>query len=425
MLAVVLKGYPRLSETFIAQELLGLERAGHALILFSMRHPTDTKRHPVHDEIRAPVVYLPEYLHQEPLRLIGALASAVWRPGFWRAAAAWLADLTREPSRNRVRRFGQAVVLATELPPSVIGLYAHFIHTPAAVTRYASLISGRPWSCSAHAKDIWTTPKWDLTTSLASASWVTTCTAFGHRHLAALAPTVDRVHLIYHGIDLDRFPVFERPPATRDVADPGNPARLLSVGRAVDKKGFDTLLDALAGLPEEIAWRWTHIGGGSSLADLKRQAQALGISDRIDWLGPRDQAEVLDHYRHADLFVLPCRVSADGDRDGLPNVLVEAQSQGLVCISTPVSGVPELITDGVNGQLVHQEAPAELGAGIARLVRDPRLRDAMGRAGAARVRKSFDHRVGVAALHRLFDTDRARPEAAATFANVAPETAKP
>jgi glycosyltransferase involved in cell wall biosynthesis len=424
-LAVVLKGYPRLSETFIAQELLGLERAGHALILFSMRHPTDAKRHPVHDEIRAPVVYLPEYLHHEPLRMARAVLRTIWRAGFWRATASWLTDLAREPTRNRARRFGQAVVLAAELPPSATSLYAHFIHTPAAVTRYAALISGRPWTCSAHAKDIWTSPDWDLRTSLASARWVTTCTSVGHRRLGMLAPAADRVHLIYHGLDLDRFPPCDRPPGTRDGSDPSNPVRLLSVGRAVDKKGFDTLVAALAQIPTGLAWRWTHLGGGGDLAGLQRQAAELGIADRIDWLGPQDQAEVLNQYRRADIFVLPCRVSADGDRDGLPNVLVEAQSQGLVCISTSISGVPELITDGVNGQLVHPDRPAALAAAIARLARDPQLRDAMGRAGAAKVRKSFDHRVGIAALHRLFETEHTGPNSSATFATAASEAAEP
>ncbi|MGI9425643.1 MAG: colanic acid biosynthesis glycosyltransferase WcaL, partial [Hyphomicrobiaceae bacterium] len=142
VIGVVLKGYPRLSETFIAQELRGLEEAGHKLRLFSMRHPTDTRHHPIHDEIEAPVVYLPEYLHLEPLRVLAAIARLCWRPRFWLAAWQWLKDLTGEPTRNRVRRFGQGCVLAAELPSDVGRLYAHFIHTPAAVTHYASLMTG-------------------------------------------------------------------------------------------------------------------------------------------------------------------------------------------------------------------------------------------------------------------------------------------
>ena len=133
-IAIVLKGYPRLSETFIAQEILGLERAGLDLALVALRRPTDTKRHPVHDEIRAPVLYLPEYLHEEPLRVAKAILKALPRPGFWKALAATARDFARDPTRNRIRRFGQASVLAAELPGGTGWLHAHFIHTPASAT---------------------------------------------------------------------------------------------------------------------------------------------------------------------------------------------------------------------------------------------------------------------------------------------------
>ena len=161
-IVILLKGYPRLSETFIAQELLGLERAGLDLVLVSMRRPTDKKRHPVHDEIRAPVVYLPEYLHEEPLaRGQGRSAGPAPRP----ASGARSRDLSRSAprlTRNRVRRFGQALVLAAEWPKDAGWLHAHFIHTPASVATYASRITGIDWTCSAHAKDIWTSADWEL-----------------------------------------------------------------------------------------------------------------------------------------------------------------------------------------------------------------------------------------------------------------------
>ena len=115
-LAIVLKGYPRLSETFIAQEILNLERAGFDLILYSLRHPTDEQRHPVHGEVRAPVVYLPEYLYREPWRVLRAWIGSRNLPGFKDARKRFLADLRRDPTPNRIRRFGQALVLANELP---------------------------------------------------------------------------------------------------------------------------------------------------------------------------------------------------------------------------------------------------------------------------------------------------------------------
>ena len=128
---VVLKGYPRLSETFIAQEILGLENAGIDIAIVSLRRPTDHTHHAVHEEIQAPVTYLPEYLHEEPLRVLRGLFSSTKRPGFFKALRNFLRDFSRDITRNRIRRFGQAAVLANEWPDDAHWLHAHFIHTPA------------------------------------------------------------------------------------------------------------------------------------------------------------------------------------------------------------------------------------------------------------------------------------------------------
>lgn len=400
--AVILKGYPRLSETFIAQELRGLELSGYKLQLYSMRQPRDKKRHPIHDEIEAPVIYLPEYLRNDPGRTLKSCAKLMFKPRFWAAVGKWLGDLVREPTRNRIRRFGQACVLASELPPEVDRLYAHFIHTPAAVTHYASIMTGLPWTCSAHAKDIWTSPDWDLSSKLNSCEWVATCTAVGHAHLQTLSRKPSSVHLIYHGLDLQRFPHFDRQPAARDGQDPADPVRLFSVGRAVEKKGFDTLLNALAQLPDDLHWTWTHIGGGDQSDKLEAQARELGIADRINWLGSQSQATVLEHYRGSDMFILPCRIASDGDRDGLPNVLVEAQSQALACISTPISAVPELIDSEERGLLVPPDDVPELAAAIEQLCRNPEKRDRLGHAGEQRIRSAFDYNAGINQLTALF-----------------------
>jgi hypothetical protein len=217
-IAIVLKGYPRLSETFIAQEIHALERRGFALRIYSLRHPTDTSVHPVHREIRAPAAYLPEYLGDEPRRVLAGWRRARRLPGYQRARRAFLRDLARDPTTNRLRRFGQACVLAAELPGGVDRLYAHFLHTPASVARYGALITGLPWSASAHAKDIWTTPDWELRDKLGEAEWVTTCTASGRDRLAALAPAPERVALNYHGLDFARARSRRR--ATRTCSRP-------------------------------------------------------------------------------------------------------------------------------------------------------------------------------------------------------------
>ena len=399
---VVVKGYPRLSETFVAQELRGLELAGLRLAIVALRRPTDAKRHPVHDEMAAPVFYLPEYLHHEPLRVLRGLWTALRRPGFWRCLRGFLGDLRRDISRNRVRRLGQAAVLVAEWPEGGRWMHAHFIHTPASVADYAARIMGMGWTVSAHAKDIWTTADWELRGKLARASWAVTCTASGHRHLQALAADPARVHLSYHGLNLDRFPVNGTARAPRDGSRPDDPLQIVSVGRAVPKKGYDVLLRALALLPAGLHWRFTHMGDGGERAGLQALAADLGIGDRLDWRGAVDQGQVLAEYRAADLFALACRITPDGDRDGLPNVLVEAASQGLACVTTDISGIPELFTDDHNGLLVPADDPAALARALERAIRDPALRHRLGSAAAARVRATLDYHRSVADLVALF-----------------------
>jgi glycosyltransferase involved in cell wall biosynthesis len=405
--AFVLKGYPRLSESFIAQEIAELERRGLEILIVSLRKPTDARRHPVHDEIRAALLYLPEYLLLEPVRVLRAWLRQRRNPQYREARDIWLRDLMRDPTPNRIRRFGQALVLADELPPDVRRLHAHFLHTPASVTRYAALLKGFAWTGSAHAKDIWTTPEWEKREKLASCDWLVTCTAANHAHLSALAPP-DKVELVYHGLDLNRFSIQEDfHSKARDGSSPNEPVIILSVGRLVEKKGTDVLLEALARLPADLHWRLVHAGGGPLKAKLERRARSLGIEARVSWRGARAQTELLAEYRAADLFALASRVARDGDRDGLPNVLAEAQSQGLACVATRVSGIPELIEDGATGLLVAPEAPEDLARALASLIRDPARRRALGEAGRRRVQERFGLRGNIARLARRFGLEAA------------------
>lgn len=394
-IAFVLKGYPRLSETFIANEIRALEERGLDIRIVSLRLPTDVRTHPVHAEIRAAVHYLPEYLYRAPRRVWGAWLRMRRRARYRDCFRIWLQDLLRDPTPNRVRRFGQALVLADEIDPDVVHLHAHFLHTPASVTRYASVLLNLPWSCSAHARDIWTTPQWEKREKLAACRWAVTCTAVNLRHLQALAPAPGHIELVYHGLDAGRFPATNRDASTRDGTDPGEPVRILSVGRAVEKKGYHDLLAALAMLPAELHWQLVHVGGGPWLGRLKRRATRLGIAARVRWRGALDQRGVLACYAAADMFVLPSRIAADGDRDGLPNVLMEAQSQDLACVATRVSAIPELVQDDVTGLLVDAgDAPA-LAAAVIRLARDPDLRRRLGSAGRQRVAREFRFQCGI------------------------------
>jgi glycosyltransferase involved in cell wall biosynthesis len=401
-LIFILKGYPRLSETFIAQEIRALEQRGFALDIVSLRFPTDKHVHPVHREIAAKPRYLPEYLYQEPWRVLRSWVKASFRRGYWRAFGQWMRDLLRDPTPNRARRFGQACVMVAELPKDATRLHAHFLHTPASATYYAHLITGMRWSCSAHAKDIWTSPDWDKREKLATLDWLVTCTRDGYEHLREIAAPADRdkINLVYHGLDFERFP--EPPLHRRDLK---GPLRILSIGRAVPKKGFADLLQALALLPKEATWHFHHIGGGPLLDNLKSLAETLQIAKYITWQGSAPQETVLEAYRAADIFVLASCIAEDGDRDGLPNVLMEAQSQKLAVVATNLAGIAELIVPGETGLLVPPEAPENLSGALLRLMRDPTLRLRLAEAGYERVRQEFALERGIDDLERRFRAD--------------------
>ena len=399
--AFVLKGYPRLSETFIAQEIAALEQLGLRILIVSLRHPTDTRRHPVHAEIRAPLLYLPEYLRDEPMRVLRAWWRLRRTRGYRVARAQWLRDLMRDKSASRVRRFGQALVLASEVPADVVRLHAHFLHTPASVVRYAATMRALGWSGSAHAKDIWTTPEWDLREKLASCEWLVTCTATNRDYLATLAPP-GRVELVYHGLDLARFAMQPLRRPARDGSVAADPVVVLSVGRLVEKKGTDVLLEALAMLAPHLHWRLVHVGGGPLRDMLVQRAEALGVSSRVRWRGAMTQDELLAEYRAADLFALASRIAHDGDRDGLPNVLMEAQSQSLPCVATDVSAIHELIVNGVTGVLVEPESPGVLATALGQLIGDPAYRRVLGEAGRARVAAEFGLQTNLSRLALKF-----------------------
>ena len=348
-----------------------------------------TAIHPIHEEITAPRHYLPEYLHDEPLRVLRALFSAMRMPRFWYAARIWTGDFRRDFSLNRIRRFGQAAVLATELPDQTRFLYAHFLHTPASVARYTALIRGIGWGFSAHAKDIWTIPDWEKREKIAECRFGVTCTGTGAEHLRALDPIGGKVALVYHGLDLGRFP----PPP--DIRPATNRFTLLSVGRLVPKKGYGDLLEALNRLPAELDWRFVHIGGGELKKGIEARAKRLQIDHRIEWQGKRDQTDVIAAMRAADLFVLPSKIADDGDRDGLPNVLMEAASQKLPILTTDVSAIPEFITNGEHGALVPPGDPEALTQAIVELAADPDRRAAMAEHAYARLIESFGMESGI------------------------------
>ncbi|UIJ72051.1 glycosyltransferase [Aurantimonas sp. HBX-1] len=386
-IATLVKGYPRLSETFIAQEIAGLEARGIEQLIVSLRQPAEGQLHPVHRRIRAEILYLPEYLKDDPERVRAGRAFAEAQPGYAEARAIFEADLARDRTANRYRRFGQACVLARELPDDVRWIHTHYLHTPASVARYAAAIRGVGWSFSAHAKDIWTSPDWELRDKLASAAFGVTCTRVNLDHLRGLAAEPERVELVYHGLDLSEV----RPPSSHERK---GPFRIVTIGRTVEKKGFADLVRALGRLKDRD-WHLDHVGGGPLTGKLQAQAARAGIGERITWHGSRERQYVFRLLAQADLFVLPSRIARSGDRDGMPNVLMEAQAHRLPVVSTRISAIPELVEDGVTGLLVESRDPAALAAAIARLMDEPELAAALAAAGEARVRAAFSPEPGI------------------------------
>jgi len=177
---------------------------------------------------------------------------------------------------------------------------------------------------------------------------------------------------------------------------------ILSVARLVEKKGTDVLLDALARISPDLHWQFVHVGGGPLKKEMESRAQALGIAGKVQWRGALAQPDVLVEYRRADVFALASKVGSDGDRDGLPNVLGEAQSQGLACVATRVSAVPELIRDGSTGLLVEENDPDGFARALEALIANPARRRALGQAGRARVGESFGLDANIESLARKF-----------------------
>jgi glycosyltransferase involved in cell wall biosynthesis len=390
-ICVVVQSWPRLSMTFVAQELVGLEENGLDLFIETFGEP-DTIRHPIHARLKAPVKKW--HLDRPFLNFLPAWLKVRSWPGYAKAVAALREELKYGSPKKVRKNFARGVVMAAQLPKDTRAIYVHFLGTPAIVARFASLITGLPLAASGHARDIWTSPDAILADRLDDMEWCATCTTVGADHLKTLTDSA-KIHLIHHGLSFDRFPVDPPVREAADGRDPKRPVRLLSVGRSVEKKGFDVLLKALAALPADRHWHWTHVGEGKIEKQLHAQASALGLDDRIDWRGAQDQLTVIDLFRSSDLFVLPCREASDGDRDGLPNVLMEAQSQALACLSTNFSEIPELIIDGETGVMVEPNQVAPLTEALDDLIRDPAKRERYGMAGYTRVRSTFQSEAGI------------------------------
>lgn len=380
-LVVVVNGFPRLSETFVLHELLDLERRGVRLHLIALRKPEEVVQQDLVAALRAPVEYLPDQTPSARTMAIRAAHAAL----LLRDAQSYLngvAEVIQSPDFSRAR-FKEAALLAHRLvrlgaPP----VYIHFAHKPATVGRFAALLAGTPYAISAHAKDVWLTPVKELRRKVRGAEVVLACTRESHEYLTSLATTHTPVHLVHHGVDIPAEP---RPEPANDVPV------VLGVGRLVEKKGYDTLLRACAMLRDRgVDYRLRLGGEGPAWGGLQRLVHDLDLDDRVTFLGPLEANEVQREYAGADVFALPCRQLDDGDRDGLPNVVVEALVHGIAVVSTTLPGLQEAITHEEGGLLVEPDDPEALAAAVHRLLDDASLRARLGAAGRVHAAERFD-----------------------------------
>lgn len=391
--AYVLKRYPRYSETFIVNEILAHEAAGLEIDIFSLRLPEEVRFQDAISRVRSQVTYLN--------------ARRATLPEFWEGvaeASETLPDLFSKLEYAKDARpelVLQAAWLAREVRlRGITHLHAHFGTEATAVARLASHFTGVPYTFTAHAKDIFheCVLHEDLERKLADAAGVVTVSDYNVEYLRGrFGATASGVRRIYNGLDLDGFQYAgprERPP------------RIVSIGRLVEKKGFPVLVEACRVLADR-GWEFECliIGGGLLEAELKAGIRHLGLEGIVEMGGPRPQAEVKGEIQAASAFAAPCIESSDGDRDGLPTVLLEAMALGTPCVSTDVTGIPEVVRDGETGLMVPQKDPVALADALERLMDDADLRTRLAENARRLIEDDFDVRRNAATLREVFGAE--------------------
>jgi glycosyltransferase involved in cell wall biosynthesis len=401
----LLKRFPRLSETFILNELLALERQGVPLRVYSLLDPEEKIVHADVARLRTPVEYFPVgsrgalALARAHLSVLAAAPKAYFRT---------LGDAISRMRGTALKHFVRAGWLAARLRETdTVHLHAHFAHGPASVAKFASELTGIPFSFTAHAKDIYTSPPELLQSKLRAARFVVTCTEYNAQHLAGLAgpPWANRIHRIYHGVDFDRFRRVDGDVERSAAPRVSRPPTCLAIGRLVEKKGFPYLIAAariLAATGRSFTVR--IVGGGEQRAALEAAIEQGGLKGTVELCGPMPQEKLLPLYEEAAAFVLPCVVTDNGDRDGIPNVLVEAMRMGVPVVSTSISGVPELVIHEKTGLLVPPRDAQALADAIAAILDHPERASRLAANAARHVAEAFDlHRNAQSLRHLLLE----------------------
>ncbi len=390
----VAKVFPRASETFVINELRALELLGESPVMFSLHHNPAPVSHAILAELRAPVVYV-EDVEVDDRKVRRATESLSESLGI--AAG--------ERDRYLPRKYVRLAVAMSELARKfgVRHLHAHFASRSGHVAALASVLSGHGYSITAHAKDIYhrDVDRELLAWKIRNARFVVTVTGFNldylSRLLAEFGTPAAGVIRLYNGVDLDRF-------ASRRGAV-ATPARIVSIGRLVEKKGFGVLIDACARLKVRgVPFHCEIIGGGELEAALRRRIEGSGLGGEITLAGSLSTEDVAQHLRDATVVALPCIVAADGNVDALPTALLEGMAASLPLVSTRLSGIPEIVVDGENGLLVEPDDAGGLADALEKILTDPARATAMGEAGRRRAESLFDLHKNVATLREMLRT---------------------
>ena len=398
--AYVVKVYPRFSETFIVTEILAREAAGEELTVFALRPTTDTRFHPEIARVQAPV-----HMIAKPYKVADA-----WQV-FARATRAIpefpdrFARLLPELAEYEAPDVHQAILLACEVAErGITHLHAHFASLSGRTAEIAALLAGIEYSVTAHAKDIFheSVDPARLGLTIRRAHHVVTISRYNLAHLTRAYPQdAHRVHLVYNGLELARFPY--RAPGPLEVAE-DRPLRIAAVGRLVEKKGFADLVEAARrlradGLPVDVR----IAGDGELRADLEQAIAEAGLTGIVTLLGPQTQEEIRGLLRWADVFAAPSVVGEDGNADGLPTVLLEAMASGVPCVASSVTGIPEAIVDGETGLLHEPGDTAGLVAALRATVSRDIDRTALASAARRLIEERFDSRKQASVLTALED----------------------
>lgn len=394
-LGYVLKRYPRISETFVASEILELERQGENVVIFATFCPDEPFRHEYLSEVRAPVVYVPHRPAREPIRVLRAARKVVRSD-----ARAWFKTLVASvwPVRRAgLRRFLQATVLTDEMDRAgITHAHAHFATTAARLANLAWRLGGPSYSVTTHAKDVWQQEvRLDhLRDKLAGARFVATVSEANRTYLRSVLGdgVAERVVVVHNAVDVRRLQAVER------ELEPG---LVLSVGRLVPKKGTADLVVAggrLAAAGVDV--RLEILGDGPLRPDLERLAAVEGSP--VQFLGSRRHHEVVEQLRRAAVFCLPCLVADDGDRDGLPTAVLEAMALGVPVVTTAVNGLAEAVIDGRTGLVVPERDPDAIAEALRRLLTDPELAARLAIGARRHVEDHFALHASVTRLRQLF-----------------------